>query len=152
VLFVVNSEPATELAAADFDLICVNLYPSWYSDCGDLDAIAPALERVLGGFWQKYRKPIIISEFGADAIAGMHSEYPLMWSEEYQVEMLERVLDSAARYPFVIGTHVWNFADFKVGQHPGRAMLNHKGVFTRDRAPKLAAHALRRRWAPSATG
>jgi beta-glucuronidase len=152
VLFVVNSEPATELAAAHFDLICVNLYPSWYSDCGDLDAIAPALERVLGGFWQKYRKPIIISEFGADAIAGMHSEYPLMWSEEYQVEMLERVLDCAARYPFVIGTHVWNFADFKVGQHPGRAMLNHKGVFTRDRAPKLAAHALRRRWAPSATG
>src|SRR6187551_3208581 len=71
----------------------------------------------------------------------------VMWSEEYQAEMIERVLDAAARYPFVVGTHVWNFADFKVGQHPGRAMLNHKGVFTRDRAPKLAAHALRRRWA-----
>jgi beta-glucuronidase len=101
---------------------------------------------VLRGFWEKYQKPILISEFGADAVAGMHSEYPLMWSEEYQVEMIERVLDRAARYPFVIGTHVWNFADFKVGQHPGRALLNHKGVFTRDRAPKLAAHALRRRW------
>ena len=150
VLFVVNSEPSSELAAADFDLICVNLYPAWYSDCGNLDAIAPALERVLGGFWERYAKPVIISEFGADAIAGMHSEYPVMWSEEYQVEVLERVLDCAARYPFVIGAHVWNFADFKVGQHPGRAMLNHKGVFTRDRAPKLAAHALRRRWAPLA--
>ena len=80
----------------------------------------------------------------------MHSEYPLMWSEEYQVEMLERILDCAAGYDFVVGTHVWNFADFKVGQHPGRAMLNHKGVFTRDRAPKLAAHALRRRWAKNA--
>jgi len=152
VLFVVNSEPASELAAQDFDLICVNLYPSWYSDCGDLDAIAPALERVLSGFWQKYGKPIIISEFGADAVAGMHSEYPLMWSEEYQVEMLERVLEYAATCEFVVGTHVWNFADFKVGQHPGRAILNHKGVFTRDRAPKLAAHALRRRWARGASG
>jgi len=81
-LFVVNSEAKTELAAHDFDLICVNLYPSWYSDCGDLDAIAPALERVLSGFWEKYKKPIIISEFGADAVAGMHSEYPLMWSED----------------------------------------------------------------------
>lgn len=150
VLFVVNSDPEQELAAADFDLVCVNLYPSWYSDCGKLDAIAPALERVLLGFWEKYGKPIIISEFGADAIAGMHSEYPVMWSEEYQVEMIERVLEEAARYPFVAGTHVWNFADFKVGQHPGRAMLNHKGVFTRDRAPKLAAHALRRRWAARA--
>jgi beta-glucuronidase len=76
----------------------------------------------------------------------MHSVYPVMWSEEYQLELLERVLDEAARYPFVVGTHVWNFADFKVGQHPGRAMLNHKGVLTRERAPKLAAHGLRRRW------
>jgi beta-glucuronidase len=151
VLFVVNSEPTAELAAGDFDLICVNLYPSWYSDCGQLDAIGPALERVLVGFWQKYGKPIVISEFGADAVAGMHSEYPVMWSEEYQAEMIERILDAAARYPFVVGTHVWNLADFKVGQHPGRAMLNHKGVFTRDRAPKLAAHALRRRWSAPET-
>ncbi len=147
VLFVVNSNADTELSAGDFDLICVNLYPGWYSDCGNLEAIAPALERTLNGFWQKYHKPIIISEFGADAVAGMHSEYPLMWSEEYQVELIERVLEQAERYPFVAGTHVWNFADFKVGQHPARAILNHKGVFTRDRTPKLAAHALRRRWA-----
>jgi beta-glucuronidase len=152
VLFVINSEPATELAAHDFDLIGVNLYPSWYSDCGKLEAIGPALERALRGFWEKYAKPILICEFGADAVAGMHSEYPLMWSEEYQAEMLERVLDAAAQYPYVVGTHVWNFADFKVGQHPGRVMLNHKGVFTRDRAPKLAAHALRRRWTKLTAG
>jgi beta-glucuronidase len=150
VLFVINSAPDTELAAADFDLICVNLYPSWYSDCGNLDAIAPALERTLNGFWQKYGKPIVVTEFGADAVAGMHSEYPLMWSEEYQVEMIERILDLCETYPFVAGTHVWNFADFKVGQHPARAILNHKGVFTRERTPKLAAHALRRRWAKPA--
>jgi beta-glucuronidase len=146
ITFVLNSEPSAELSAHDFDLICVNLYPSWYTDCGKLDAIAPALERVLLGYWEKYGKPIVLSEFGADAVAGMHSEYPVMWSEEYQLEMIERVLDAAERYPFVVGTHVWNFADFKVGQHPARAMLNHKGVFTRERAPKLAAHALRRRW------
>lgn len=147
VLFVINSEPQNELAAHDFDLIGVNLYPSWYSDCGKLEAIAPALERSLRGFWDKFGKPILICEFGADAVAGMHSELPLMWSEEYQAEMIELVLDEAARHPYVVGTHVWNFADFKVGQHPGRVMLNHKGVFTRDRAPKLAAQALRRRWA-----
>lgn len=146
VLFVVNSEPTSELAAGDFDLICVNLYPAWYSDCGKLDAIAPALERIVMGFWQRYGKPIILSEFGADAIAGMHSEYPSMWSEEYQAELLERVIVLARQYPFVVGTHVWNFSDFKVGQHPARALLNHKGVFTRDRAPKLAAHTLRRLW------
>lgn len=149
VLFVVNTEPAAERAAHDFDLIGVNLYPAWYQDCGKLDAIAPSIERALTGFWERFKKPILICEFGADAVAGMHSEYPLMWSEEYQAELIERVLDAAARYPYVVGTHVWNFADFKVGQHPGRVMLNHKGVFTRDRTPKMAAHILRRRWLPT---
>jgi beta-glucuronidase len=50
----------------------------------------------------------------------------------------------------VIGAHVWNFADFKTSQNILRAGgLNHKGVFTRDRRPKLAAHTLRRRWGAS---
>jgi beta-glucuronidase len=44
--------------------------------------------------------------------------------------------------------HVWNFADFKTGQGTSRAGgINHKGVFTRDRRPKMAAHFLRERWA-----
>jgi beta-glucuronidase len=146
VLFVVNTDPQAELAAVDFDLICVNVYPSWYSYCGDLDAIAPALERTIAGFFERFGKPIVFSELGADAIAGMHSELPLMWSEEYQAEVLTRVLEVANQHPHVVGAHVWTFSDFKVGQHPGRALLNHKGVFTRDRQPKLAAHTLRGLW------
>jgi beta-glucuronidase len=43
--------------------------------------------------------------------------------------------------------HVWNFADFKTGQGIIRmAGMNLKGVFTRDRRPKMAAHFLRSRW------
>jgi beta-glucuronidase len=70
-----------------------------------------------------------------------------MWSEEYQVEFLRGFLDVAAARPFVAGLHVWNFADFKTGQGIMRASgLNQKGVFTRDRRPKMAAHFLRSRW------
>jgi len=44
--------------------------------------------------------------------------------------------------------HVGNFADFKTGQGTARAAgMNMKGVFTRDRRPKMAAHFLRSRWA-----
>ena len=39
----------------------------------------------------------MISEFGADTVAGAHSNPPEMFSEEYQVEMLRRYLDVAAR-------------------------------------------------------
>jgi beta-glucuronidase len=71
-----------------------------------------------------------------------------MWTDEYQVEFLRRYLDVAAERPFVAGMHVWNFADFKTGQGTSRAAgLNSKGVFTRDRRPKMAAHFLRPRWA-----
>ena len=70
-----------------------------------------------------------------------------MWTEEYQVDFLRHYLDVAASRPFVAGLHVWNFADFKTGQGIIRMTgLNLKGVFTRDRRPKMAAHFLRSRW------
>ena len=71
-----------------------------------------------------------------------------MSTEEYEVEYIRRYLDVAAQRPFMAGTHVWNFADFKTGQGTSRAGgMNFKGVFTRDRRPKMAAHFLRSRWA-----
>jgi beta-glucuronidase len=70
-----------------------------------------------------------------------------MWTEEYQAEILRRTLDVAAERPFMAGMHVWAFADFRTGQGTSRAAgMNYKGVFTRDRRPKMAAHLLRERW------
>ena len=46
----------------------------------------------------------------------------------------------------MVGEHVWNFADFQTGTSFIRVDGNKKGVFTRDRRPKAAAHHLRRRW------
>jgi beta-glucuronidase len=34
--------------------------------------------------------------------------------------------------------HIWNFADFRTPQNPGRTILNRKGIYSRDRQPKLA--------------
>ena len=46
----------------------------------------------------------------------------------------------------MVGEHVWNFADFATPQMVHRVGGNRKGVFTRDRQPKAAAHWLRARW------
>ena len=54
-----------------------------------------------------------------------------------------RVLDE---FDFVVGEQLWNFADFATSQSLLRVQGNRKGVFTRDRKPKLAAHWFRRRW------
>ena len=70
-----------------------------------------------------------------------------MSSEEYQVEMLTRYIEVLRSKPYVIGRHVWNLCDFKTGQSVHRmGAMNMKGVFTRDRRPKLAAHRLRALW------
>ena len=114
------------------------------------DEAAQALARELDDLHRTFGKPVIMTEFGADAIPGTHAMPPEMWTEEYQVELLRCYLDVTAQRPFMAGLHVWAFADFKTGQSIGRsAGMNFKGVFTRDRRPKMAAHFLRSRWAES---
>ncbi len=129
------------------DVVLINRYWGWYVHGGALDQARDALARELDSLHDQLQKPIIISEFGADTLAGQHSDPPTMFSEEYQVDMLRMYLDVAADRPFVVGLHVWNFADFKTGQSTMRFNgMNYKGVFTRERTPKMAAHFLRHRW------
>ena len=92
---------------------------------------------------------MVITEFGADALPGSHADPPAMWTEEYQAELIESLLRVAAQRPFVVGAHIWAFADFGTAQADHRpASVNFKGVFTRDRQPKLAASRLRQLWRP----
>jgi len=131
------------------DFMCLNRYYGWYTDPGDLDLGCQKLSAELDALYAKYHKPLILTEFGADTVAGCHAEQPEMFSEEYQAEMLTRYIEVLHTKPFVIGEHVWNLCDFKTGQMVRRVGgLNLKGVFTRDRRPKLAAHRLRELWQP----
>lgn len=129
-----------------FDVLMLNRYYGWYVQTGDLPSAEVALEAELREWAAKYDKPIIITEYGADAYPGLHSAASTPWSEEYQTELLDmyhRVFD---RVSAVVGEQVWNFADFATGPGVFRVDGNKKGVFTRDRQPKSSAFALRRRW------
>jgi beta-glucuronidase len=127
------------------DVLMLNRYYGWYVQTGDLDAAEAAWEDELQG-WARENKPIIITEYGADTYPGLHATLPSPWTEEYQIAYLDmnhRVFD---RIDAVVGEHVWNFADFTTTSGIMRVGGNKKGVFTRDRQPKAAAHALRIRW------
>jgi len=133
-----------------FDIVSINRYYGWYAMPGRLDRARRELERELDALHESLGKPIIMTEFGADTLPGAHNTPPEMWTEEYQVELLRHYLDAVENRPFVVGMHVWAFADFKTGQNIIRAAaMNFKGVFTRDRRPKMAAHFLRSRWTES---
>ena len=136
-----------ELAFAFCDILCLNRYQGWYSQPGDLDEALRLLSADLDALHQKFGKPLILTEFGADAIPGHHAQPPEMFSEEYQAEMLLRYIELLRQKPFVVGEHIWNLCDFKTSQGVTRAgSLNYKGIFTRDRRPKLAAHQIRAFW------
>jgi beta-glucuronidase len=136
----------TDLIADLFDVNMLNRYFGWYEQTGDLEAAEIALEEELQGWADKFDRPMIMSEYGADTLAGLHSVGSVPFSEEFQVDYLEmyhRVFD---RIPAMAGEHVWHFADFQTSIGIRRVDGNKKGVFTRDRKPKAAAHALRKRW------
>ena len=127
------------------DVLMLNRYYGWYVQTGDLAAAELAWEKELRG-WASEGKPIVITEYGADTMPGLHAVVAAPWTEEYQVEYLamnHRVFD---RIDAVVGEQVWNFADFQTTSGIMRVGGNKKGVFTRDRQPKAAAFELRRRW------
>lgn len=140
------ARPDTDRIADMFDVLSINRYYGWYQDTNDLAAAEVNLEEELRGWERAFGKPIVMSEFGADAVVGLHTVLDQPWSEDYQTALLQtyhRVID---RVDAVVGEHVWAFADFQAMPITQRVDGNKKGVFTRDRRPKGAVHALRARW------
>lgn len=134
-----------DIVTRTMDVVCFNRYYGWYNLSGDLDAACYALNMELD-FWEKQGKPVMITEYGADAVAGIHECVPEMFSEEYQVEFYRRQNAEFDKRPFFIGEQVWNFADFGTIQGVMRVDGNKKGLFTRERRPKMSAHYFRQRW------
>ncbi len=143
----VMTEPFGKCMVAPLaDVICLNRYWGWYENHHDLESARINWEKELTGWTEKYSVPFIITEYGADTIAGAHSIHNLPWSEDYQSQFLDMNHEVFDKFPGVVGEHVWNFADFQTKPGIFRVLGNKKGAFTRDRQPKAAAHTLRARW------
>lgn len=128
------------------DFTSLNRYYGWYEEHGHLYKTEEMLVDEFTKWHEKYGKPIIVSEFGADTIEGLHSLPAEAFSEEYQKEFIEKNCKTFDKLPFVVGEHVWNFADFKTKEGTIRIRGNRKGIFTKDRQPKFAAFYLKDRW------
>lgn len=129
-----------------FDVVCINRYFGWYVETGKIEQIYPSMKKDLKKWYEKYKKPVIVTEYGADTIAGLHKLPEVIFSEEYQKRCLEENNRAIDECDFIIGEHVWAFADFMTAFGLKRVDGNKKGVFTRERQPKTAAFILRERW------
>ncbi len=146
ITYVAHAEPEENVGMKYYDIVCLNKYYGWYLGAGQIDETLPDLSECMDNFYNAFGKGIIISEFGADAIDGMHSAPPQMFSEEYQCEMIKKQYELICSKKYIAGTHIWAFADFKTAQSISRILVNRKGVFTRDRQPKMSAHMVRKMW------
>ncbi|KAM7441552.1 hypothetical protein ABFA07_009429 [Porites harrisoni] len=148
VTFVTSASAATDKAVQFVDVILCNRYYAWYQDCGQTQLISLQLEGELRNWFDKFHKPVIQSEYGADTVAGLHMDPPFVFTEDYQVETIQQyfpVFDKL-RKEFFVGELIWNFADFMTKQQITRVVGNKKGILTRQRQPKAAARVLRQRY------
>ncbi len=140
-----GAEPEKDCAASLSDLICLNRYYGWYFGGPDIDTSVQYLRKELEK-WEKFGKPLMFTEYGADTVMGFHDTTPVMYTEEYQLEYYQKNNEVFDEFDFIVGEQIWNFADFATSQGLLRVQGNKKGLFTRDRKPKLAAHYFRQRW------
>lgn len=142
---VCNNDYVKDRVATMGDVICINRYYGWYIFGGDLDAAGQAFDYEMK-YFEKFNKPLMITEYGADAVAGVHNAVANMFSEEFQMEYYDVMNNILDKYKFVVGEQAWNFADFATIQGVMRVDGNKKGIFTRERRPKLSAHYFKKRW------
>lgn len=115
-------------------LVGWNVYAGWYS--GTLDSFGDFLD-------QHHRelpdKPLLISEYGADADNRLHSFTPERFDKTVEYTQLyhEKYLDAMIKRDFVSAGLIWNLAEFS-SEERGETTphINAKGILTQDRKTK----------------
>lgn len=138
--------PSAAKVSQWLDVICLNRYFGWYSDHGHTEVIKEQVTGEMKEWYEKCHRPMIMTEYGADTIPGLHKMPAVAFSEEFQCEFLKEYHKAFDELDFMVGEQVWAFADFQTKQGLNRIDGNKKGVFTRNRQPKMAAWLLRERW------
>lgn len=142
-----NFGPNNDTCMEISDVICLNRYYGWYNNLSDFETAEKDFKSELEA-WNKRipDKPIMILEFGADTVAGLHALDDIPFTEDYQIKYYEINCAVMDKYDYLVGEHVWNFADFETKPGLGRIQGNKKGIFTRAREPKAAARFFKNRW------
>jgi hypothetical protein len=122
------------------DVLGCNEYVGWYDG---LPEKADKLE------WQSvYEKPLIMSEFGGDALYGHHGDALTRWTEEYQESIYKHQIGMLERIPFLRGTAPWILTDFRSPRRPLPGIQdywNRKGLIS-SRGEKKKAFFVMQQW------
>jgi beta-glucuronidase len=121
------------------DLVSFNEYAGWYTNekLEDLPNYT---------FSFKYDRPVIITEFGGDALAGFHADSATRWSEEFQAKLYRYQLQMLRGIDALRGMTPWILVDFRSPrrQHPVyQNFWNRKGLLSETGQKKEAFFVLK---------
>ncbi len=120
------------------DLTSFNQYVGWY------DGIPAKTAQIR---WTiKSEKPVMISEFGADALQGWHADALTRFSEEYQADLYRQTLVMLQKIPQWRGATPWILCDFRSPRRPLPNVQdgwNRKGLIGENGTKKLAFGVLK---------
>jgi beta-glucuronidase len=122
------------------DVLGCNEYVGWY------DGLPEKCDKME---WKSgYEKPLVMSEFGGDAVFGLHGDGLTRFSEEYQENLYEHQVAMLKRIPFLRGTTPWILMDFRSPRRPLaniQDFYNRKGLIS-DRGQKKKAFFIMQRF------
>jgi beta-glucuronidase len=122
----------------DLDLLAVNEYYGWYGQF-PVDSIQ-AMKWV-----SKFEKPLIFTEFGADAKQGHRGDRRDRWTEDHQAWFYSETLKMVDRIPSMRGMSPWILKDFRSPRryHPRfQEYWNRKGILSETGQRKMAFDTL----------
>ncbi len=129
------------------DVIGVNEYIGWYEGRPDS---ADTTE------WKiDYQKPLIVSEFGGGAKAGLHGGENERWTEEYQANIYRHQLPMLNKIPQLRGMSPWVLMDFRSPNRPLAGIqdeFNRKGLISDQGQKKQAFYVLQKAYKDGAIG
>ena len=102
-----------------------------------------------------YRKPLIVSEFGGGAKAGLHGDPTARWTEEYEASIYRHQLPMLNRIPQLRGMSPWVLMDFRSPSRllPGvQDYFNRKGLVSDQGQKKLAFSVLQKAYREGSVG
>lgn len=121
------------------DLTSFNEYGAWYWG-------GTPKELSKYRFNIKYNKPVVITEFGGDALAGFHGDEDTRWTEEYQEALYRNQLALLNTIDGLRGMTPWILADFKSPRRPHslyQNFWNRKGLISNTGVKKKAFFILK---------
>lgn len=129
------------------DVIGANEYIGWYEQTAEA---ADSTE------WRvAYDKPLIMSEFGGGAKAGLHGPVSQRWTEEYQANIYRHQLVMFSHIPQLRGLSAWVLMDFR---SPTRNLagiqdgFNRKGLISDQGQKKAAFFVLQKAYRSKSVG